>query len=89
MQTYTGISMKKFNIIRFLYTSFLVLGIYKILFKQDYIEASSLFGIALVFDPFDQKQSWKDRPLWQKVWLIIHLAITAIFFGYGVGIADK
>lgn len=81
--------MKKFNIFQFLYTSFLVLGMYNVLFNQDFIEASSLFGIALAFDPFDQKQSWKDRPNWQKIWLIVHLAIAALLFGLGVGIADK
>jgi hypothetical protein len=56
---------------------------------MDFIEASSLFGIALAFDPFDQKQSWKNRPTWQKIWLVIHLAITALLFGYGVGFTDK
>ena len=81
--------MKKFNFFRFLYISFVILGIYNVVFKQDFIEASAQFGIALAFDPFDQKQSWKNRPTWQKVWLVIHLAITALFFGYGVGFTDK
>jgi hypothetical protein len=81
--------MKKFNFFRFLYISFVLLGIYYVVFKQDFIEASAQFGIALAFDPFDQKLSWKNRPTWQKVWLVIHLATTALFFGYGVGFADK
>ncbi len=81
--------MKNFSIFRFLYTSFVVLGIYYAIYKMDFIEASSLFGIALAFDPFDQKQSWKNRPTWQKIWLVIHLAITALLFGYGVGFTDK
>lgn len=30
-------------------------------------------GIGLVFDPFDPKIPFGKRPVWQRVWLIIHL----------------
>jgi hypothetical protein len=43
----------------------------------------------LVFDPFDPQQTWKERPVWKKTWLIVHLAIVAALFGLGVGIGDK
>ncbi len=46
-------------------------------------------GIALIFDPFIVDQKWEDRPRWQKLWLVGHLAIMAALFGLGVGIADK
>jgi len=46
-------------------------------------------GIALAFDPFDQNQTWKDRPFWQKAWLILHLAIAASLIGYQIGFDDK
>ena len=46
------------------------------------------FGIALAFDPFDQAQSWKERPVWQKVWLLVHLALVAALLGYEIGFND-
>jgi len=30
-----------------------------------------------------------DRPTWQKAVLIIHLALVAAMFGFGVGLNDK
>jgi hypothetical protein len=42
-----------------------------------------------VFDPFDPKQEWKQRPVWQRAWLIIHLAIVAGLFGLGLGLDDR
>jgi hypothetical protein len=50
---------------------------------------SVTFSKGLAFDPFNTEQPWNERPLWQKIWLIVHLAIVALLFGYGVGIADK
>lgn len=35
-------------------------------------------GLALIFDPFDEKVKWSFRPKWQKYWLIIHLGIQLI-----------
>jgi hypothetical protein len=53
------------------------------------VQAASSFGIGLAFDPFDQEQKWNDRPTWQKAVLIIHLALVAGLFGYGIGLNDK
>jgi len=53
------------------------------------VQAASSFGIVLAFDPFDQEQKWNDRPTWQKAVLIIHLALVAGLFGYGIGLNDK
>lgn len=36
-------------------------------------------NLALIFDPFNPKQTWNDRPSWQRTWLIVH--VTA-----GIGI---
>ena len=36
------------------------------------------FGIALVFDPFDQAIKWSDRPLYQRIWLLVHVAILFV-----------
>jgi hypothetical protein len=43
----------------------------------------------MAFDPFDPEQKWNDRPTWQKAFLIIHLALVAAMFGFGIGLNDK
>jgi hypothetical protein len=72
-----------------LYIGFILLGVFQALFSKDYMQAGSSIGIALAFDPFDQAQKWNDRPTWQKAVLIIHLALVAALFGFGVGLNDK
>lgn len=74
---------------RFLYIGFLCLGIYQSLFTKDYVQAASSMGIALAFDPFDTEQKWNERPVWQKGVLIIHLALVATMFGFGIGFNDR
>lgn len=78
---------KSFN--KFLYIGFLLLGLFQAFFSKDYMQATASFGIALAFDPFDPEQKWNDRPTWQKAVLIIHLALTAAMFGFGIGLNDK
>lgn len=60
---------------RILYGGFLVLGIY-FLITKDISTAMSNLGIGLIFDPFDQKIPWQQRPLYQKFWLMAHLGIV-------------
>jgi hypothetical protein len=79
----------KWNFNKLLYAGFVFFGLYVIFFKHDYSEASMFFGIALAFDPFDQAQPWQDRPMWQKAWLIVHLAIVAALLGYDIGFNDS
>lgn len=52
------------------------------------LEAATYWGIALAFDPFDDAQPWKERPIWQRAWLLVHLALTAAAFGLGMGWND-
>ncbi len=74
---------------RFLYIGFLCLGIYQALSNKDYMSAASSMGIGLAFDPFDTEQKWNERPTWQKAVLIIHLALVAAMFGFGIGLNDR
>ena len=84
MSLNTLINMNK-NISRVLYAGFLLFGIY-MLISSRYGDAAMYFGIGLAFDPFDQEQSWKDRPLWQKAWLLVHLGICSASLGLEIGI---
>ena len=74
---------------KFLYLGFLLLGLFQAFFSKDYMQATASLGIALAFDPFNQEQKWNDRPTWQKTFLIIHLALVAAMFGFGIGLNDK
>ncbi len=76
------------NINRASYFGFVLFGFYSILFKHNWGDAAMYLGIALAFDPFDQEVSWKERPLWQRAWMVIHLAIVAASFGMEVGTND-
>jgi hypothetical protein len=72
-----------------LYFGFLLLGIYQAVFSKDYMQATASLGIGLAFDPFNPEQTWKDRPTWQKLVLILHLGIVAAMFGFGLGLGDR
>jgi hypothetical protein len=75
------------NIYRLLYAGFTLFGIYK-LATMNYSEAAMHLGIALAFDPFDQTITWKERPLWQRAWLVVHLALCAGALGLELGMND-
>lgn len=46
------------------------------MFERNFGEAVIFWGVALIFDPFNPRVSFGKRPLYQKIWLIIHLIIT-------------
>jgi len=60
---------------RYAYVVYMVLVIW-LFIKGDYEWAFANMGIALVFDPFNPAVKWQQRPLYQKVWLLVHLAFT-------------
>ena len=74
---------------KYLYASFVLLAIYYVVFSKDNSNAVATLGIALAFDPFKQEQPWNERPLWQRAWLVVHLACVAALFGFMVGLDDK
>ena len=69
---------------KFLYIGFLLLGLYQAVISKDYMQATASLGIGMAFDPFNPAQKWNDRPTWQKAVLIIHLALVAAMFGFGL-----
>lgn len=74
---------------KYLYVGFLLLGIYQAIFTNDYMQATASLGIGLAFDPFNPEQKWNERPTWQKVVLLLHLAFVAALFGLGIELNDK
>ena len=53
------------------------------------MQAAASLGIAMAFDLFNPELKWNDRPTWQKAVLIIHLALVAAMFGFGIGLNNK
>lgn len=71
---------KTYDIKRLGYVGLLSIGII-FLFLRDWSTAAIMLVIALVFDPFDTKITFGKRPVWQRVWLIIHLILVFGVFG--------
>lgn len=71
---------------RVCYALFIVLALYQIIFKKDFIEAATSLGIALIFDPFNRTVSWPDRPMWQRIWTLSQLFVAAALLGYGISL---
>ncbi len=69
------------RILRFMYGAFVVMGLYYLIFRQDPGSAISNLGIALIFDPFDQRVRWNDRPMYQRVWLVVHVVLVFVVMG--------
>lgn len=86
MKTIENKSSTRFN--RILYGMFILLAIYQSVISLNFIEAATAMGIALIFDPFNPQQPWNERPIWQRVWLILHLAIAAGLLGFAMGWND-
>ena len=63
---------------RIMYSAFVLLAVGRIIFQgvDGLAEAAPSLGIALIFDPFDQSVAWKDRPSYQRIWMIVHLTIS-------------
>jgi hypothetical protein len=67
---------------KILYGGFILLGLYFLVFSKDLSQGVINIGIALAFDPFDQKQPFKERPFFQKIWLFAHVSIALGLFAY-------
>jgi hypothetical protein len=64
------------------YGLFVLLGIYNFI-KGEYITAASNLGIALIFDPFNPKVIWQNRPMYQKAVLLVQVTIVLGLLVYG------
>jgi sterol desaturase/sphingolipid hydroxylase (fatty acid hydroxylase superfamily) len=67
---------------RALYSAFIAFSIYFLLINKDLASAMSNLGIALIFDPFNPKITWNNRPRYQRVWLFLHVSIVLIMVAY-------
>lgn len=65
---------------KWLYLGFILFGLYQLFIRKNFSESVMFLGVALAFDPFDQNQTWNDRPVWQRVVLILHLALVFFLF---------
>ena len=75
---YTGKPATK-NVNKILYAGFVFMSIY-FLVTKDFSQSMVFLGTALIFDPFNTQTPFDKRPVYQRVWLIVHLAITLGLF---------
>jgi hypothetical protein len=69
---------------RILYIAFVMFAMYYLLFSPDKMQGVSMLGIAFIFDPFDQQVPFNKRPIWQRAWLIVHVAALLVAFVFAV-----
>lgn len=62
------------------YIVFLVAAIY-FMFRRDISQAVIFWSLALVFDPFDITMPFGKRPMFQRLWLVVHVVIAFVLFG--------
>jgi hypothetical protein len=74
METGTKTKPTVKNINKPAYAVFLLAGIY-FLIQKDISQAACFLGVALMFDPFDIQMPFKKRPVYQQLWLIVHVSI--------------
>lgn len=64
-------------IIRVLYLLSTAVGVYFLATGRP-ADAISSIGLALVFDPFNPAVTWKERPLYQKLIPLAHVAAVLV-----------
>lgn len=60
---------------KYIYLVLVILGVFYLI-EKSIGQALVPLGIALAFDTFNPEQPWADRPVWQKMTLLVHLAIV-------------
>ncbi|MCO5948010.1 hypothetical protein [Mucilaginibacter flavidus] len=75
METTNQISTRTIQINRPCYIAFTAAGIIFFIL-HDFSQASVFFGLGLVFDPFDLKQPFPQRPFYQRALLVVQLILV-------------
>ena len=65
---------------RWIYVGLTLSGIVLMFLLKDRMIGIANLGLALAFDPFNPKVTWKERPVYQKRWLIVHLTVFYALF---------
>lgn len=68
---------------KYLYAGFLIAAVYYLIAK-DFSSAATFGGIGLAFDPFNQTMRFMDRPLWQRIWLVVHIVFVFVLIGLSI-----
>ncbi len=79
MKQTTEKTPKVYNVNKPAYAFFLLVGII-FLIQKDFSQAVIFWGLALVFDPFNTEIPFQKRPVYQQLWLLVHLSIVFALF---------
>lgn len=80
MKTGTETTPQAKNFNKPAYVVFVLAAIF-FMVRKDISQAVIFWSLALVFDPFDINQSFNKRPLYQRIWLMVHVAISFVLIG--------
>ena len=79
MEQKTATKPKVYDINKPAYSILLLAGIY-FLIQKDFSQAVTFIGLGLAFDPFKTNVPFNKRPVYQQLWLFVHLSITLALF---------
>lgn len=80
---HTKISLRA-NFNGFVYAGLLLLSVVYLLGIKEPSNVAICLGIALAFDPFNQSIPFPERPLYQRLWLLIHLLLAILAIVYSM-----
>ncbi|MFN8154858.1 MAG: hypothetical protein U0Y08_11250 [Bacteroidia bacterium] len=61
---------------RILHIGFILMALMQYALFEETSSAIGSLGISLAFDPFNHEVKWKERPIWQKAWLLVLCGLT-------------
>lgn len=59
-----------------LHIGFILMALMQFTLFEETASAIGSLGISLAFDPFNHEVKWKERPIWQKAWLLVLCGLT-------------
>lgn len=68
---------------KYIYTVFIIAAIIFVI-RLEFSTAIVFAGIGLVFDPFDQSMPFPERPLWQRIWLVVHCVFVFVILALSI-----
>lgn len=68
----------------YVYAGLLLISVVYLVGLKEPSNVAICLGLALAFDPFNQSTPFPERPLYQRIWLLIHLLLAIIAIIYSV-----
>ena len=57
------------------------MGLYYLIFRRS-VRRSATWDCFFILIPFDQRVRWNDRPMYQRVWLVVYVVLVFVVMGW-------